>query len=106
MSKHMPRSIELLSAHPGFRRVTVEQGLSGPELDSPPDCVAACFYTFDSIESFLTAFLPHAEGLRDGHAAIGVSRDCAASFEHRCVNWPLFNNPSSTSVRALVTASR
>ena len=64
ISKHMPRSIELLSAHPGFRRVTVERGLSGPQPDSPPAYVAACFYTFDSMESFLTAFMPHAEELQ------------------------------------------
>jgi len=64
VSKHMPRSIELLSTHPGFRRVTVEQGLSGTEPDSPPAYVAACFYTFDSIESFLGAFMPHAEELQ------------------------------------------
>ncbi len=59
-----PRSIELLSTHPGFRRVTVEQGLGGTEPDSPPAYVAACFYTFDSIESFLAAFTPHAEELQ------------------------------------------
>jgi uncharacterized protein (TIGR02118 family) len=64
VSTHMPRSIELLSMHPGFRRVTVEQGLSGAEPDSAPAYVAACFYTFDSIESFLTAFMPHAEELQ------------------------------------------
>lgn len=35
-SKHMPRSIELLSAHPGFRGVTVERGIGGTEPNSPP----------------------------------------------------------------------
>lgn len=64
VSKHMPRSIELLSLHPGFRRVTVERGLSGAERDSPPAYVVACFYTFDSMESFLAAFVPHAEELQ------------------------------------------
>ena len=64
LSKHMPRSIELLSTHPGFRRVTVEQGVSGTEPDSPPAYVAACFYTFDSVESFVAAFMPHAQELQ------------------------------------------
>ena len=64
ISKHMPRSIELLSAHPGFRNVTVEKGISGTEPDSEPDYVAACFYTFDTIESFISAFMPHAEELQ------------------------------------------
>lgn len=64
LSTHMPRSIELLSNYPGFRSVSVEQGLSGPEPDSPPAHVAACYYTFDSIDSFLAAFLPHAEELQ------------------------------------------
>jgi uncharacterized protein (TIGR02118 family) len=64
ISRHMPRSIELLSAHPGFRRVTVEQGLSGTAPDSPPTYVAGCFYTFDSIATFLAAFMPHAEELQ------------------------------------------
>jgi len=64
VSKHMPRSIELLSTHPGFHRVTVEQGVSGAEPDSLPGYVAACFYTFDSVESFVAAFTPHAEELQ------------------------------------------
>ncbi|HUA15611.1 MAG TPA: EthD family reductase [Verrucomicrobiae bacterium] len=64
VSTHMPRSIELLSIHAGFRRLTVEQGLSGTERDSPPGYIAACFYTFDSIESFMAAFMPYAEELQ------------------------------------------
>ena len=64
LSKHMPRSIELLSAHPGFRSVTVERGIGGTEPDSPPGYVAACFYTFDVLESFLSAFMPHAAELQ------------------------------------------
>src|SRR5262245_12163556 len=51
LSKHMPRSIELLSAHSGFRGVTVERGLGGTEPGSPPKYIAACFYTFDALES-------------------------------------------------------
>lgn len=64
LSKHMPRSIALLSAHPGFQSVTVERGIGGTEPDSPPGYVAACFYTFDTIDSFLAAFMPHADELQ------------------------------------------
>ena len=64
ISKHMPRSIELLSAHLGFRSVTVERGVGGTEPDSPPKYVAACFYTFDTVDSFMAAFMPHAKELQ------------------------------------------
>ncbi|NJD92305.1 MAG: EthD family reductase [Geobacter sp.] len=64
ISRHMPRSIELLSACQGFRNVTVEKGICGTEPDSAPDYVAACFYTFDTVESFVSAFMPHAEELQ------------------------------------------
>jgi len=63
-SKHMPRSIELLGAHPGFRSVTVERGVGGTEPGAPPKYVAACFYTLSSVEAFLEAFMPHAEELQ------------------------------------------
>ena len=34
------------------------------EPGSPPEYVAACFYTFDTVESFVAAFLPHAQELQ------------------------------------------
>ena len=64
VAKHMPRSIELLSACPGFRGVTVERGVGGTEPDSPPKYLAACFYSFDTIDSFVSAFMPHADELQ------------------------------------------
>jgi uncharacterized protein (TIGR02118 family) len=64
VSKHMPRSIELLK-HIGFGGVTVERGICGTEPGSPPKYLAACFYIFDSIDSFIDAFMPHAEELQD-----------------------------------------
>lgn len=64
VSKHMPRSIELLSKHIGFRGVTVERGIGGREPGSPPKYLAACFYIFDFIDSFMYAFMPHAEELQ------------------------------------------
>lgn len=63
-SKHMPRSIELLSKHVGFRGVTVERGIAGTEPNSPPKYIAGCFYAFDSVDSFVAAFMPHAEELQ------------------------------------------
>ena len=63
-SKHMPRSIELLSGHPGFRGVTVERGIGGTEPGSPPKYLAACFYVFESVEAFIAAFMPHADELQ------------------------------------------
>jgi len=64
LSTHMPRSIELLGAHPGFRGVSVERGIGGTEADSPPRYIAACFYTFDSIDAFVAAFMPNAAELQ------------------------------------------
>ncbi|MGH8110888.1 MAG: EthD family reductase [Rhodanobacteraceae bacterium] len=63
-SKHMPRSIELLGAHPGFRSVAVERGIGGTEPGSRPKYVAACFYVFESVDAFIAAFTPHAAELQ------------------------------------------
>lgn len=62
--RHMPRSVELLSAHPGFRAVSVERGMGGTEPGSAPAYKAACFYVFDSVDSFVAAFMPHAAELQ------------------------------------------
>lgn len=65
LSKHVPRSVELLGAHPGFHGVTVERGLGSARPGSPPKYLAACFYIFDSVDSFIAAFIPHVEELQD-----------------------------------------
>lgn len=57
---HMPMSISLLGAHPGFKEATVERGLGGAVPGSPPAYIAMCHFLFDSIEDFLAAFMPHA----------------------------------------------
>jgi uncharacterized protein (TIGR02118 family) len=62
--KHMPRSIELLSQHAGFRGVSVEKGLGGAEPGSPPSFAALCHFSFESAEAFMEAFLPHAAELQ------------------------------------------
>jgi uncharacterized protein (TIGR02118 family) len=64
IDKHMPWSIELLSAHPGFKGVSVEKGLSGAAPGSAPAYVAMCHFLFDSVEDFLAAFMPNAAALQ------------------------------------------
>lgn len=64
LNTHMPRSIELLSKARGFRRVSVETGFDPdtPELKS--NYYAMCHYYFETLEDFMTAFMPHAEQLQ------------------------------------------
>jgi len=61
---HMPMSIKLLSAHPGFKGVSVEQGLGGAAPGSEPAYIAMCHFLFDSVEGFMAAFTPNAEVLQ------------------------------------------
>ena len=61
---HMPMSIDLLSAHPGFRGVSVEHGLSGAIPGTEAAYVAMCHFLFDSAENFMAAFMPHAAVLQ------------------------------------------
>jgi uncharacterized protein (TIGR02118 family) len=64
LEQHMPLSISLLSAHPDFQSVSVEQGLSGVMPGSPPTYSVMCHFLFTSIESFIAAFMPHAAQLQ------------------------------------------
>jgi uncharacterized protein (TIGR02118 family) len=61
---HMPMSIELLGAHPGFQGVSVEGGLGGAVPGTAAAYVAMCHFLFDSVESFQAAFTPHAAALQ------------------------------------------
>jgi uncharacterized protein (TIGR02118 family) len=61
---HMPMAIKLLSAHPGFKGVSVERGIGGVVPGSAPVYVAMCHFHFSSAEDFLAAFMPHAEVLQ------------------------------------------
>jgi uncharacterized protein (TIGR02118 family) len=61
---HMPLSIRLLSAHPGFRGVSVERGFSGATPEAAPAFLASCQFLFESAEQFIEAFLPHAATLQ------------------------------------------
>ena len=64
LNKHMPRSIELLSAANGFRGVSVERGIEIKEQKIESSFAAMCHYYFDTIEDFLNAFIPNAEELQ------------------------------------------
>src|SRR5262249_9469713 len=62
--KHMPRSIELLSAHPGFKGVSVERGVGRAGPGAAPEQVAMCHFHFGSADEFLQAFMPNAPELQ------------------------------------------
>jgi uncharacterized protein (TIGR02118 family) len=64
LDSHMPRAIALLSQGRGYRGVSVERGVGGVAPGSPPAFLALCHYTFDSLEDFMAAFLPHAAELQ------------------------------------------
>jgi len=64
IQRHMPRAIELFRAYPGFRAVSVERGIAGAEPGSTPAYVTGVFFTFDSVDAFLAAFMPHADELQ------------------------------------------
>lgn len=61
---HMPRSIQLLSTHPGFRSVSVERGVGGAAPGSAPAYIAMCHFQFTTAEAFLEAFMPNAPELQ------------------------------------------
>jgi len=61
---HMPRSIELLGAHPGFKGVSVERGVGGAAPGAKPAYIAMCHFHFNSADEFLEAFIPNAPELQ------------------------------------------
>ncbi len=87
----MPRSIELLSAHPGFEGVSVERGAGGAEPGAAATYVAMCHFSFRSAEDFLAAFMPHAAELQgdmrnytDIDAGHSVQRSADREIAARC----------------------
>jgi uncharacterized protein (TIGR02118 family) len=65
---HMPRSIALLSKHPGFKSVSVEKGIAEALPGTGVFYTAMCHFLFDSVESFMEAFGPHADELQNDMA--------------------------------------
>lgn len=64
VNQHMPLSISLLRAHPGFQGVSVERGLAAADPQADLPYVAMCHFLFDAVESFIAAFTPHAATLQ------------------------------------------
>lgn len=62
INRHMPMTIKCLGN--SLRGVIVEHGLAGVSPGSPPAHLAICHLFFDSVDSFLEAFAPHAEKLQ------------------------------------------
>ena len=65
LNRHMPRSIELLSAAKGFKGVSVERGIDIHEPKLVSLYVAVCHYYFDTLEDFIQAIGPHAQELQE-----------------------------------------
>ncbi len=64
LDRHVPRSIELLSSHPGFKGVSIDRGAAVAEPGTDAPYVIMCHFLFDSLEDFLAAFTPHATTLQ------------------------------------------
>ena len=59
--KHMPLIARRMGA--GLKYYTVDKGLSGGASDVPPTYVGMCHLLCDSLESYTSAFGPHAQEL-------------------------------------------
>jgi len=57
IDKHMPLAIRLLK--PALKAVSAEIGISGAMPDSAPPNAAIASFTFESIEAFSAAVMPH-----------------------------------------------
>jgi uncharacterized protein (TIGR02118 family) len=64
LETHMPMSIARLSAHRGFRGVSVERGVAGQQPGSSAPFLALCHFLFESVDDFVEAFTPHAAELQ------------------------------------------
>ena len=62
LNTHMPMAIEKLGS--SLKGVSIEHGVSGAQPGTQPAYVVMCNYTFDSVEAFLAAFIPHAQVLQ------------------------------------------
>lgn len=62
VNKHMPMTIRLPGS--ALKGVTVEIGVASTVEGVPPANAAVCRLLFDSVESFLAAFGPHAATLQ------------------------------------------
>ncbi len=61
LNKHIPMVQEMMGE--ALKGGAVEEGLSGAEPGSPPSYFAMGHLYFDTVESFQSAFGPHAEAI-------------------------------------------
>lgn len=62
-TKHIPMAQRLLGS--ALKAVSVEEGIAGGEVGSPAPYLAIGHLTFDSLDTFMAAFLPVFGQLRD-----------------------------------------
>lgn len=62
LNTHMPMSIE--KQGPLLKGVFVEHGVRGIQPETEPTYIVLCHLTYDAVEAFFTAFMPHAEALQ------------------------------------------
>src|SRR5262245_18341380 len=62
LEQHMPWSIGILSAHPGFKGVSVERGILGAGIE--PAYVAVCHFLFGTLDDFVAAVAPNLAALQ------------------------------------------
>ncbi len=58
LEKHIPMVRQKMG--PALKGVAIEQGLSGGQPGAPITYSIICHLSFDSVDAFQTAFLPHA----------------------------------------------
>jgi uncharacterized protein (TIGR02118 family) len=63
LSSHIPMVKRVLG--PALKGCVVEQGLGGGAPGTPADFAVMCHLRFDSVESFQTAFGPHAAAIQN-----------------------------------------
>ncbi|MGY6275259.1 EthD family reductase [Methylomonas sp. MgM2] len=64
LETHIPMALEIFSAHPGYKGVSIDRGLAGAIPGTEAAYAVMCHFLFDSVEDFMAAFMPHAEKLQ------------------------------------------
>jgi uncharacterized protein (TIGR02118 family) len=64
LETHIPMALEIFSAHPGYKGLSIDRGLAGAIPGTEAAYVVMCHFLFDSADDFMAAFMPHAEKLQ------------------------------------------
>lgn len=64
LETHIPMALEIFSAHPGYKGVSIDSGLADAIPGMEAAYVVMCHFLFDSADDFMAAFMPHAEKLQ------------------------------------------